>query len=179
MLADVRELLNVQFFPFNFAVKKCRGFLRRNEAVIEAWEKGSDIRDHGPGGENGRSVTRALHWHLAHHYIYILCFFTLIFSRHVMFICSSSPNSDFSPAYYEWIDSQAQRCAARQWLEVGGRVGTSRNHKHLSSSSIQVGVVKFARGIMAMCKRMNSLLTNSARKGKWWAWSELDPCNWL
>ena len=36
MLADVRELLNVQFFPFNFAVKKCRGFLRRNEAVIEA-----------------------------------------------------------------------------------------------------------------------------------------------
>ena len=36
MLADVRELLNVQFFPFNFAVTKCRGFLRRNEAVIEA-----------------------------------------------------------------------------------------------------------------------------------------------
>ena len=61
MLADVRELLNVQFFPFNFAVKKCRGFLRRNEAVIEAREEGSDIRDHGLAGENGRLVTRALH----------------------------------------------------------------------------------------------------------------------
>ena len=62
MLADVRELLNVQFFPFNFAVKKCRGFLRRDEAVIEAREEGSDIRDHGLAGENaGILVTRALH----------------------------------------------------------------------------------------------------------------------
>ena len=62
MLADVRELLNVQFFPFNFAMKKCRGFLRRDEAVIEAREEGSDIRDHGLAGENaGRLVTRALH----------------------------------------------------------------------------------------------------------------------
>ena len=62
MLADVRELLNVQFFPFNFAVKKCRGFLRGDEAVIEAREEGSDIRDHGLAGENaGRLVTRALH----------------------------------------------------------------------------------------------------------------------
>ncbi len=50
MLADVKGLLNVQFFPFNFVVKKCRGFLRRNEAVIEAaelTEEGSDIRDSG------------------------------------------------------------------------------------------------------------------------------------
>ena len=50
MLVDLKELLNVQFFPFNFVVKKCRGFLRRNEAVIEAAERteeGSDIRDSG------------------------------------------------------------------------------------------------------------------------------------
>ena len=68
MFVDLKELLNVQFFPFNFVVKKCRGFLRRDEAVIEAREEGSDIRDHGLAGENaGRLVTRALHLWLPIH----------------------------------------------------------------------------------------------------------------